>query len=97
MLLNSYGVRRMANQWFQSYSSDRSKFVELEKGHSSPIGCGVTQYSIVRPLLYMVYVNDIYNSGNGNIVSFADGTTLFMSHYDVDQLFSNVNMQINNC
>ena len=75
----------VANQWFQSYWSDRSQFV-----HSSvlPTGCGVTQDSIVGPLLYMIYVNGIYNSCNGNIVSFADDTTLFMSHCDVHQLFS---------
>ena len=61
-----------------------------------PIGCGVPQGSIVGPLLYLIYVNDVYNSCNGNIVSFADDITLFMSHYDVRQIFSNANMQINN-
>ena len=85
--LNSYDVRGVANQWFQSYLIDRSQFVELEKVDSSllPVGCGV-------PLLYLIYVNDIYNLCNGNIASFADDITLFVSHYDVHQLFSNANM-----
>jgi len=95
--LNYYGVRGVANQWFQSYFFDRPQFVELEKVHSSllRIGCGVPQGSILGSLSYLICVSDIYGSCNGNIVSFADVITLFMSHHDVHQLFSNVNMQIN--
>ena len=96
--LNSYGIRGVANQWFESYLSDRSQFIELDKVHSShlPIRCGVPQGSILGPLLYLIYVNDIYNSCKGNIVSFADDTTLYMSNSDVTQLFCDVNTQINN-
>jgi len=96
--LNSYGIRGLANEWFKSYLSDRFQFVELGKMHSSllPIRCGVPQGSILGPLLYLIYVNDIYNSCEGNIVSFADDTTLYMSNSDVTELFFNANTQINN-
>ena len=62
------------------------------------IRCGVSQGSILGPLLYLIYVNDIniyiYSSYDGNIVSFADDTTLYMSNSDLDQLFSDTNKQI---
>ena len=95
--LNSYGIRGIANKWFQSYLSDRSQYIELEGIHSShmPIRCGVPQGSILGPLLYLIYVNDIYKSCDGNIVSFADDTTLYMSNSDLAQLFTDTNRQIN--
>jgi len=58
--------------------SDRSQFVEVEntKFTKLPIECGVPQGSILEPLLYLIYVNDISHLGKANILSFADETTL---------------------
>ena len=83
--LNTYGIRGIANQWFKSYLTQRTQFVEIDKNKSNPlpIQCGVPQGSILGPLLYLIYVNDIYNSCTGNIVSFADDTTLYTSHSDI--------------
>jgi hypothetical protein len=78
--LNTYGIRGNVNNWFRSYLANRSQFVDID-GHSSillNIQCGVPQGSILGPLLYLIYVNDIPNSCNGNILSFADDTTLYM-------------------
>jgi len=75
----------------------RTQFVELE-GHISrraDILCGVPQGSILGPLLYLIYVNDIYNSCNGNILSFADDTTVYVSESDPVKLYSTANIQIN--
>ena len=60
-----------------------------------PIRCGVPQGSILRPLLCLIYVNDIYKSFDGNIVSFVDDKTLYMSNSDLAQLFTDTNRQIN--
>ena len=96
--LNTYGIRGIANQWFKSYLTQRTQFVEIDKNKSNPlpIQCGVPQGSILGPLLYLIYVNDIYNSCTGNILSFADDTTLYTSHSDIQQLYTTANTHINN-
>ena len=55
------------------------------------------QGSKLGPLLYFIYmyVNDIGNSCPGNILSFADDTTLYISDSDIKTLFDNSNKQIN--
>ena len=96
--LNTYGIRGVSNLWFQSYLKGRSQFVDLE-GHISAhadISCGVPQGSILGPLLYLIYVNDIYNACEGNILSFADDTTIYLSDSNLDNLFTSANSYINN-
>ncbi len=95
--LTNYGIRGTANDWFRSYLSDRIQYVEVEGNRSKtvPIHIGVPQGSILGPLLYLIYVNDIGNSCDGNILSYADDTTLYTSHTDVRQLYDNANAQIN--
>ena len=83
--LNNYGLRGKINAWFQSYLSDRTQYVEIggTKSNSQQIRCGVPQGSILGPLLYLIYVNDIHKSCNCNILSFADDTTLYIADHDV--------------
>ena len=82
--LNHYGIRSIANNWLQNYLANRQQYVQLENSKSSPkpIKCGVPQGSILGPLLYLIYVNDIENSCDSNILSFADDTTIYSSHSD---------------
>ena len=96
--LKCYGIRGVVNSWFESYLSSRMQFVEMDNCKSSciPIKCGVPQGSILGPLLYLIYVNDIANSCNGNILSFADDTTLYMSNSHLQTLYAQVNKEINN-
>jgi hypothetical protein len=95
--LDHYGIRGIAQKWLVSYLSDRSQFVEIDNNKSPvlKIECGVPQGSILGTLLYLIYVNDIAKSCNENILSFADDTSLYLSDSNIDNLFSNANIQLN--
>jgi len=96
--LHIYGIRGTVNDWFRSYLSNRLQLVDINGNQSStvPIRCGVPQGSILGPLLYLIYVNDIGNSCQSNILSFADDTTLYTSHSNIYQLFSIANEHLEN-
>ena len=87
--LEYYGFRGVILGWLKNYLSDRFQYVEIENEKSTqcPISCGVPQGSILGPLLYLIYVNDIDKSTMGNILSFADDTSLFISDTDPSNLF----------
>ena len=96
--LEYYGFRGVILGWLKNYLSDRFQYVEIENEKSTqcPISCGVPQGSILGPLLYLIYVNDIDKSTMGNILSFADDTSLFISDTDPSNLFRTSNIEIQN-
>ena len=93
--LQQYGIRGTAQNWFKSYLSNRYQFVQLNDHLSNklPISCGVPQGSILGPLLFLIYINDITKvSDLFNIFMFVDDTNLFLS----DSCLTNLADKINN-
>ncbi len=95
--MEHYGIRGIANQWFTSYLSFRKQHVKLDDVHSVllDINCGVPQGSILGPLLFLIYINDMRNSVNYSIIHhFADDTNLLCSDKDPAKLRLKMNVDL---
>ena len=92
-----YGVRGIALNWFTSYLENRSQFVAFNgvKSQSRNVKYGVPQGSVLGPLLFLIYINDIVNSSQLFTYSlFADDTCLLYSHKNIHTLMQTVNTEI---
>jgi hypothetical protein len=94
--LNFYGIRGTPNYWFNSYLSDRYQYTEFNQIRSLilKVICGVPQGSILGPILFLVYINDIKHCTNLSLLSFADDTTLYMSHANLTVLYNTINNEL---
>ena len=87
--LEHYGVRGTSLRGFESYLSNRKQYVEFNgvSSESCEIKCGVPQGSILGPLLFLLYINDLCNvSKVVDFILFADDTNIFFSHKDFNLL-----------
>ena len=90
-------VRGNILNWFDSYLSDRKQYVCLD-GIDSDLGnliCGVPQGSVLGPLLFLIYINDLPNvSDKLKFFLFADDTNIYFEAGNLHELEKVVNNEI---
>ena len=94
--LNFYGIRGHVLDWFRSYLKNRRQFVKYN-GHSSKImdiDYGIPQGSIMGPLLYIIYMNDLPENLESDTILFADDTTIFGHNTNIDILFNEMTAEL---
>ena len=98
--LHHYGIRGIVLEWFTSYMANRTQTTHIDNDHISSKKNSVTevpQGSVLGPLLFLIYINDIYLCSNKlGFYLFADDTNLLYADNDLKTLETVVNNELNN-
>ena len=97
--LEHYGIRDSALNWFESYLSKRKQFVSVNGENSKlrELSCGVSHGSVLGPLLFLIYINDLPNiSSKLDIFLFADDTNIYYENESFIELEKTVNKELKN-
>ena len=78
------GMGIISTDWFKAYLADRQQVATINGTTSCPcyVNCGVPQGSILGPLLFLCYVNDMFTSVSADckLILYADDSAILFSH-----------------
>ena len=91
--LHAIGFSKHSVNWFRSYLINRTFLVNLGNAFSQPacVSSGVPQGSILGPLLFLIYINDMSQAVKCNLFLYADDTCLVCQHKDINEIEKQLN------
>ena len=95
--LEHYGIRGISNDWFRSYLKNRKQLVSISGvgSHLANMDFGVPQGSVLGPLLFLIYINDLHNAIKFCTTRhFADDTNLLIYNKSLKQLQKDLNYDL---
>ena len=95
--LEFYGIKGGNLRWFERYLSNRKQFITYGNKHRKieTITCGVPQGSILGPLLFLIFVDDLHKVKKYlDTIIFADDANLSDSHKNIKTLFQIVSSEL---
>ena len=90
------GFSKNTISWYESYLAERHFTVEVANRVSkfSKISCGVPQGSILGPLLFLIYVNDMSQAVECDLYLYADDSCLLFQHKNVTEIKRTVSQRL---
>ena len=94
--LNTYGVSGKELNWFTDYLFNRTQIVEIEnvRPDTEPVYCGVPQCSILGPLFFIVFFNDLVENLNCHVIKYADDTVIYFANKNIDVIEKVFNLEM---
>ena len=87
MKMKAYGIQGKLLTWIEAFLTGRQQVVRVngELSSSKPVISGIPQGSVLGPLLFILYMNDLPDTVQANLLLFADDTKIFNKVSSVEE------------